>query len=57
MTPSKKSRLVATPTLLSPALLFVLVIFTARTLPAQQVDFSKEVLPVLKANCFKWHGE
>ena len=57
MTPSKKSRLVATPTLLSPALLFVLVIFTARTLPAQQVDFSKEVLPVLKANCFKCHGE
>ena len=57
MTPSKKSRLVATLTLLSPALLFVLVIFTARTLPAQQVDFSKEVLPVLKANCFKCHGE
>ena len=57
MTPSKKSRLVATPTLLSPALLFALVIFTARTLPAQQVDFSKEVLPVLKANCFKCHGE
>ena len=45
------------PTLLLPALLFALVIFTVRSLPAQQVDFSKEVLPVLKANCFKCHGE
>jgi len=44
-------------TLLSPAVLFALVIFTARSLPAQQVDFSKEVLPVLKSNCFKCHGE
>ena len=57
MTPFQKSRLVKMSTLLSPAVLFALVIFTARSLPAQQVDFSKEVLPVLKSNCFKCHGE
>ena len=57
MIPSSKSLRVRMPTLLSPALLFALVIFTARSLPAQQVDFSKEILPVLKANCFKCHGE
>ncbi len=57
MSPSSKSLRVRMPTLLSPALLFALVIFTARSLPAQQVDFSKEILPVLKANCFKCHGE
>jgi len=57
MTPFQKSRLVKMSTLLSPAVLFALVIFTARSLPAQQVDFSKEVLPILKSNCFKCHGE
>ncbi len=57
MTPFQKSRLVKMSTRLSPAVLFALVIFTARSLPAQQVDFSKEVLPILKSNCFKCHGE
>ena len=52
-----KSRLVAVSKLLAPVALFSMLILSAQPVLAQQVDFSKEILPVLKANCFKCHGE
>ena len=39
------------------AVLLALVFSAARSLGAQEVDFSKEVLPVLESRCFKCHGE
>lgn len=41
----------------TPAVFLALVILVASAATAQDVDFAKEVLPVLKANCFKCHGE
>ena len=52
-----KSRLVAVSKLLAPVALFSMLILSVQPVLAQQVDFSKEILPVLKANCFKCHGE
>jgi len=52
-----KSRLLAVSKLLAPAALFSMLILSVQPVLAQQVDFSKEILPVLKANCFKCHGE
>ena len=52
-----KSRLVAVSKLLAPVALFSMLSLSVPPVLAQQVDFSKEILPVLKANCFKCHGE
>ena len=40
-----------------PAVFFALAASITSVTSAQDVDFSKEVLPVLKANCLKCHGE
>ncbi len=40
-----------------PAVFLSLLTAASPAVLAQDVDFAKEVLPVLKANCFKCHGE
>ncbi|MCH2583739.1 MAG: hypothetical protein MK138_03115 [Planctomycetes bacterium] len=50
---TSKSRLVA----LLSVILLALFASSAQPLSAQQVDFAKEVYPVLESNCFKCHGE
>ena len=40
-----------------PVLIATLLGASAQPLSAQQVDFAKEVYPVLESNCFKCHGE
>jgi len=52
-----KSFLVTVSKVLAPVALFAMLVLSAQPVPAQEVDFSKEILPVLKANCFKCHGE
>ena len=39
-----------------PGLIATLFGASAQPLSAQQVDFAKEVYPVLESNCFKCHG-
>ena len=39
------------------AVLLVLVFPAPESVRAQEIDFSKEVLPVLESKCFKCHGE
>lgn len=41
----------------TPAVFLVLLVLFVPSAKAQNVDFSKEVLPILKASCFKCHGE
>ena len=54
---ASKSRLVALLSAILSAILLALFASSAQPLSAQQVDFAKEVYPVLESNCFKCHGE
>ena len=45
------------PTAISGIFSAAVLLALAPSLCAQEVDFSKEVLPVLEAKCFKCHGE
>ncbi len=57
MDPNSQSRPATGHGMFFAAVLLALVFSAARSLGAQEVDFSKEVLPVLESKCFKCHGE
>jgi len=57
MTRMSQSRLLMRTRMLSPVLSVALLLLAVPSLRAQEIDFAKEVLPVLQSNCFKCHGE